>query len=227
MKIASKELAELLRNLRSADLNMAAFEFVAKLSGGLYPKNMQHALELFTSLPCPETALILLEACPDAIHIIALSDSSFAQRLPSGMRGPAFDNLDEWMASFDRNKKACSSIQKFLLDGASNGTISIGFHRMRDQQVLFDRLSMIGIQKGFFKSRRQFLRDKITRDASAFRSVIDLICIHGISGGRECFWNALGAEADSQLHLHSEIQYDLSMNTDGFAELINQVFNGT
>ena len=39
---------------------------------------------------------------------------------------------------------------------------------MRNQQVLFDRLSMLGIRKGFFTNSRQFLRDKITRDLSLY-----------------------------------------------------------
>jgi hypothetical protein len=120
----------------------------------------------------------------------------------------------------------CNAIHKFLLNSATNGTISIGFHRMRDQQVLFDRLSMIGIRKGIFKNGRQFLRDKITRDASAFRCVVDLICIHGVGGGREHFWNALGAEVGPRLHLQSEIQYELLANTDRFAQLVDQVTNG-
>ena len=202
---------------------MAAFELVTKLSGGAYPKEMQQALQLFSTLPCPETGVILIAACPEAAQIIALSNTGFANSLPKDMRGPKFDNLDEWMTSFDQNQRACDAIHRFLLDGATNGTISIGFHRMRDQQILFDRLSMLGIRKGLFKNGRQFLRDKITRDSTAFHCVVDLICIHGVDGGRERFWNALGAESDPQLHLQSEIQYDLSMNTGRFVQLIDDV----
>ncbi len=217
----SSELNELLDHLRSADLKMAAFELVTTLAGGVYRKEMQQALQLFSTLPCPETGVILIAVYPEAAQIIALSNSGFAQNLPKDMRGPKFDKLDEWMASFDQNQRACKAIREFLLDGATNGTISIGFCRVRDQQVLFDRLSMIGIRKGFFKNGRQFLRDRITRDASAFRCVVDLIGIHGVDGGRERFWNALGAEVGPQLHLQSEIQYELSINTNSFAQLVD------
>ncbi len=222
----SSELAELLDHLRSADLNMAAFELVTKLHGGVYPKEMQEALQLFTTLPCAETGVILIAACPEAAQIIALSNRGLAQSLPKDMRGPNFAKVDEWMASLDRNERACEAIHRFLFDGATNGTISIGFHRTRDQQVLFDRLSLLGMRKGFFKRARQFLRDTITRDSSAFRCVVDLICIHGVDAGHERFWNALGAELGPQLHLQSEIQYDLSTNTNDFAQLVDRVTDG-
>lgn len=124
---------------------MAAFECVTKLSGDAYPKEMQQAFRLFTTLPCPETGALLIAACPEAAQIMALTNSRFAQNLPKDMRGPKFDMLDEWMASFDQNQRAYEAIHRFLLDGATNGTISIGFHRMRDQKILFDRLSMLGI----------------------------------------------------------------------------------
>jgi hypothetical protein len=220
----SRELDELLQHLRSADLRMAAFELVTSLSDGVYPKEMHQALQLFSTLPCPETGVILIAACPEAAQILALANGRFAHSIPKNMRGPKFEKLDEWMASFDRNQRACDAIQRFLLDGANNGAISIGFHQRRDQAILFDRLSMLGIRKGFLRNGRQFLRDRITRDSSAFRCVVDLICIHGVDTGGERFWNALGAKLGPQSYLQSEIQYDLSINTiREFAQLVDEV----
>jgi hypothetical protein len=129
------------------------------------------------------------------------------------------------MASFDQNERACKAIYEFLSEGATNSTIAIGFHRMRDQEILFNRLSTLGMRKGFFKNGRQFLRDTITCNPSAFRCVVDLVCIHGVEGGSERFWNALGAELGPQSHLQSEIQYDLSINATDFARLVDQVTN--
>jgi len=129
------------------------------------------------------------------------------------------------MESFEANLRAADATHKFILQGTTNGTISIGFHKMRDQQILFDRLATIGIRKGFFSNGRQFLRDKITRNDSAFRAVIDLICIHGIDTRGERFWNALGGEPGPQWHLQSEIQYDLSRDTERFAALIEHVMH--
>jgi hypothetical protein len=217
------EVDELLDRLRSADLNMAAFELVTGLSGGLYPSEMQQALQLFSTLPYPETAVILIAKCPEAAGIMALSNRRFAHSVPKAFRSPKLDKFDECMASFEQNQRACNAIHKFLLDGTINSTISIGFHRMRDQQILVDRLLALGIRKGFFQSRRQFLRNRITRDSSAFRGVVDLICIHGVDGGGERFWNALGAELGPQLHLQSEMQFDLSVNTRPFVQLVNQI----
>jgi len=222
----SRQVKELMAHLRDCDLKMGAFEIAKTLGGGVYAREMQQALQLFTTLPCPETAVILIATCPEAAQVLTLSSSGFAASLPKELRGPKFDGLDEWMASLDRNERACEAIHRFLFDGATNGTISIGFHRMRDQQVLFDRLSLLGMRKGFFKRGRQFVRDTITRDSSAFRCVVDLICIHGVDAGRERFWNALGAELGPQLHQQSEIQYDLSTNANDFAQLVDPITDG-
>lgn len=123
------EFAELLDHLRSADLEMAAFEPLSGLGGGVYPKEMRQALQLFTTLPCPETGVILIAACPETAPILALANKGFAQSVPQNMRGPALNKLDEWMASFYQNQRACKAIREFLLNGATNGTLSICFHR--------------------------------------------------------------------------------------------------
>ena len=223
----SKELDELVANLQTCDLKMAAFDFAKRLGAGVYPREMIQALELFTKVPCSETAVILIQACPEAAGIIALSNGRFADSLPSELRGPHYDDLDRWMQSFEQNLRASDAIHGFLLDGALNGTVSIGFHRTRDQHVLFHRLATIGIRKSLFRNGRQFLRDKITRNRSAFRAVLDLVCVHGIHDGRERFWNALGAELDAKWHLQSEMQYELSMSAGLFAELLRDVTSRT
>jgi hypothetical protein len=202
---------------------MAAFDLARRLRGGVYPKAMVQAVDLFAKLPCRETAVILIAACPEVMPVLGLANSSLAFGIPKDLRGPAFQGLDEWMASFYANIRAVDAIHGFVLQGATEGTISIGFHRMRDQQVLFDRLATIGIRKWFFSNGRQFLRDRITRDGAAFRAANDLICIHGVDSRGERFWNALGGEPGPQWHLQSEIQYDLGGNTVRFAALIDEL----
>jgi hypothetical protein len=214
-------LAKVLADLRGVDLRMAAFELTTTLSGGVYPTEMQQALQLFVRIPCPETAMVLISVCPEAAGVMALSTGSFAANLPKEMRGPKYDGLEEWMASFEENEKASDAIHRFLLEGALAGTIQVGFHRLRDQQILFHRLGLIGLRKGWFRNPRQYLRDTITREISAFRVVTDLVCIHGVAGGRERFWSPLGAEGGPELHLHSEVQYALRGNADGFIRLVN------
>lgn len=81
---------------------------------------------------------------------------------------------------------------------------------MRDQSPLYHRLNQIGIRKGLLRNRRQFLRDTVTKNLSAYRAVIDMVCFHGVHEGRERFWNGLGAESDPRLHLQSEILFEIS-----------------
>lgn len=223
----SKRLDELFANLQTCDLKMAAFTLGKSFSDGLYPKELAQALELFTKVPCPETAVIFVQACPEAADVMALSNGGLAQSLPIDCRGPRYHDLDQWMQTYEQNLRANDVIHAFLLDGARDGTVSIGFHRMRNQRILFDRMATIGIRKRLFRKGRKFLRDRITGNRSAFRAVSDLVCIHGIHNGHEYFWGAMGGELDAQWYLHSEILYDLSISAGLFAELLRDLRSPT
>jgi hypothetical protein len=214
---------KLVSQLASYNLKMAAFELVKTFSEGVYKQEIVSAFDLFSKLPCAETAVNLVHIFPEAATVITLANDSFVRRQPEEMLGSHFDGYEDWMNSFDRNLKTVSEIQSYLLGEASKSEVTIEFHGMRDQAILFDRLDRIGVKKGVFKNRRQFLRDQITQDASAFRSVFDLICIHGIHSGVERFWDTLGNEVHSQFYLNSEIQYNLSMNVEPFLSGIHGI----
>lgn len=199
---------------------MAAFEMVKTFSKGVYKQELVAALDLFSKVPCLETAVNLIYVFPEALSVMTLADDSFVRMTPKEMLGARFEGLDDWMSSFDRNLKAVAAIQTHLLKEATAGKVTIGFHRMRNQAILFERLERVVIKKGLFSNKRQFLRDRITKDASAFRSVLDLICIYGVHTGRERFWDALGNEVDPQFHLRSEIQYNLSLNVESFLSIL-------
>jgi hypothetical protein len=169
-----------------------------------------------------ETAVNLVHVFPEALPFMTMANDSVT-KVSKEELGPYFDGLHDWMSDFDRTLKSVTIIQAYLLKEATAGKVSIGFHRMRDQAILFERLERVGIKKGFFSDQRQFLRDRITKDASAFRSVLDLICIHGVHTGGERFWNALGGEVDPQFHLCSEIQYNLSLNVEPFLAILASI----
>jgi hypothetical protein len=211
---------KLVSQLASCNLKIAAFEMMKTFSEGVYKQELVAALDLFSKLPCAETVVNLIHVFPEAASVMTLADDSFVRMTPKEILGPRFERLEDWMSSFDRNLKTVAVIQSYLLKEASVGNVTVGFHSMRDQAILFERLERIGIKKGFFSNKRQFLRDRITKDASAFRSVIDLICIHGVHTGRERFWDTLGNEVDPQFHLHSEIQYNLSLNVESFLSIL-------
>lgn len=212
--------AKLLAQLTKCNLKAAAFDVAKELAGGVYKKEMTAALDLFTKLPCPETAVNLVAVCPEALALMAAASDSFVRMTPKEFRGPRLQGFEEWIESFDANLRAATSIHGFLHREATGGRISVGFHRMRDQSPIYDRLSQIGIRKGFLRDRRQFLRDTITKSASAYRAVVDMVCIHGVREGRERFWNGLGAESAPQLHLQSEVLFEISQVAQEFDAML-------
>jgi hypothetical protein len=213
----------LLKQLANCNLKAAAFHLVKGLEDGVYKEEMVGALHLFTKLPCPETAVNLVAVCPETLTLMTLASDSFVRMTPKEYHGPRIQGFEEWMESFDANLRAVSTIQSLLLREATAGRVRVGFHRMRDQSALYHRLNQIGIRKGFFADRRQFLRDVIAKKPSAFRAVIDMVCIHGVHDGRERFWNGLGAEADVQLHLQSEALFEISQVADVFVASLNEL----
>lgn len=201
---------KLLKQLANCNLKAAAFDLVKGLEGGVYKNEMVAALDLFIRLPCPETAVNLVAVSPETLTHMASASDSFVRMTPKEYRGPAIQGFEEWMESFESNLRATSAIQSFLLKEATAGRVRVGFHRMRDQSPLYRRLDQVGIRKAFFADGRQFLRDAITKEPSAFRAVIDMICIHGVHEGQERFWNGLGAESDAKLYLQSEVMFEIS-----------------
>jgi hypothetical protein len=214
--------SKLLEQLSSCNLKMAAFSIVKAFSEGIYKREFAAAIDLFTKLPCPETAVNLIYVCPDFLKPMSSADDSFIKITPIEHRGPYFQGFEEWMASFDRNLQVVQKIHSYLFKEASKGKVRVGFHGMRDQAILFQRLERIGIKKGFFKEGRQFLRDSITKNISPFRAVCDLICLHGIHNGKENYWNTLGKEVDAQFYLQAEILYNLSLNVEPFLQILEQ-----
>jgi hypothetical protein len=225
--------ATLLAQVTKCNLKAAAFDVAKGVAGGVYKKEMTVALDLFTKLPCPETAVNLVAVCPETLALMAAASDSFVRMTPKEFRGPRLQGFEKWMESFDANLRAATSIHAFLHREATGGHISVGFHGMRDQSPLYDRLSQIGIRKGFLRDRRQFLRDTIAKNVSAYRAVIDMVCIHGVREGRERFWNGLGAESEPQLHYQSEVFFEISQVAKEFNSMLtrmsqyNQPNNGT
>ena len=127
--------------------------------------------------------------------------------------------------SVESNIDVVSKIQSFLFKKARAGDVSIGFHRLRKQAILIERINRIGLRKRLFSNRRQFLRDTIVSDLSAYHAVIDLICIEGIHEGKLKNWNGFGVEASLQFYHESEIMFrlkNLEVN-DEFVRLLTTI----
>src|SRR3990172_13107247 len=127
---------KLLKQLENCNLKAAAFNLVKGLEGGVYKNEMAAAMDLFTKLPCPETAVNLIAVCPETLAVMASANDSFVRMTPKEYRGTRIQGFEEWMESFDSNLRAASAIQSFLLKEATAGRVRVGFHLMRDQSPL-------------------------------------------------------------------------------------------
>lgn len=218
MKNAAKQL---MGELEKLDLSLAAFRLVKSLEDGVFKKEITAALDLFAKLPCPETAVNLIYVCPEAAEVMGTftrEQASFERHLT----GPAFEDREQWLKSMHSNLQTAARIQAFLSKEATAGRVRVGVHKLRDQTSLWQRLGGVGIRKGWFRNSRQFLRETIAKNPSAFRAVIDMICIHGVHDRREKFWNGLGQESDAQLWLHAEVMFEIGLRTDEFVQILNE-----
>ena len=74
-----------------------------EVGGGVYKNEMAAALDLFTKLPCPETAINLVAACPESLSLLTAANNTFVRMTPKEYRGPKLQGYEEWMESFDSN----------------------------------------------------------------------------------------------------------------------------
>lgn len=216
---------KLFRHLAECDLKIAAFNLVKGLSGGIYKGEISAALDLFTKLPCPETALNLVLVLPETLEIMTSASDAFVRSIPKEGRGSRYDGLDEWIASMDANLDAVAAIQSFLLREVNAGRARVGFKKFGAQAAVFGRLDQVGVRKRPFSNRRQFLRDTITKNPSSYRSVIDMVCVGGFHERQERFWNGLGGETDIQFHTDSEIKFDIIEGTEAFVALLRDLYS--
>lgn len=144
--------------------------------------------------------------------------------MPEEHRGPAYEGCEQRVKSIRLNLHVVTNIHAFLLSEVTAGRARIGFHGLGDQASVLHRLDQIGIRKSFFKNLRQFLRDSIAVNLSAFRSVIDLICVHGVLNGKEIFWNGVGQRSDAQLQFRSEVLFEIAQ-AGQCAEMLKRLRN--
>jgi hypothetical protein len=216
---------KLIRQLEHCNIERAACKLIRGFQGKIVKNEIADSLNLFTNIPCPETATNFSYEFPEALVIMFGANDALSNMIPKESYGQRLREEEEWISVFNNNLKRVSLIHDYLLNEAIQGKATIGFHRMRDQQILFERLKRIGIKKFPFINKRQFLRRVVTKKLSAFRGVNDLVCIHGVHNGCEIFWNGLGAEEHPQWHLKSEIQYDLGENTSEFIKFLKNLDN--
>lgn len=84
---------KLLKQLAKCNLKAAAFDMAKGLGGGVYKNDMAAALDLFTKLPCPETAINLVAVCPESLALMTAASDTFVRMTPQEYRGPKLRGL--------------------------------------------------------------------------------------------------------------------------------------
>jgi hypothetical protein len=102
-----------------------------------------------------------------------------------------------------------------LLKNASlSGKAKIGFHSLRNQNSLLNKLASIGINKKPTEDTRQFIRDKVVLSQQAFDICRDSIIIQMIHNHEEWFWDGYGKLRNVQYFHEAEILFDLDSSID-------------
>jgi len=120
----------------------------------------------------------------------------------------------------EANLDAVAAVHSFLLREATAGRVSIGLKRLGNQSAVIARLERVGLRKWFFSNGRQFLRDTIAKNLSAYLSVIDMVCVHGVHEGRQKLWTGLGGETDARFETRAEVKFKIVTEMDAFIALL-------
>lgn len=138
---------------------------------------------------------------------IALLFAYLSYRLAGGRRNPAI-----W------EEKDLYKILKYAIDTRQ---AKIGFHSIRDQLALLDKLESIGLPKKPTQNTRQFIRERIIDNHQAFDVCRDDIIIQMIHNGKEFFWDGYGKKTTAQFFHIAEIIFDLKSSVHyAFCEVL-------
>lgn len=132
--------------------------------------------------------------------IIALAMVFTSYRLAGGRRNPI---IWEGEDLYDRLKHVYLS-----------GDSKIGFHSLRDQKPLLDKIESIGIRKKPSEDIRQFIIEKCISNRKVFDILRDNIIIQMVHEGKEWYWDGYGNKTTAQYLYEAEIIFDLKPSVD-------------
>jgi len=98
---------KLFRQLENCNLERAACILIRGFKGKIVRKEVAKSLNLFTNIPCPETAINFYYEFPEALVIM------FGANGASRLR-----EEEEWISVFNDNLKRVSLIHDYLLNEA-------------------------------------------------------------------------------------------------------------
>lgn len=210
----------LLEQLADADLRTAAFYVITGIGGGLYAPDFIYAAILFSTLPCPETAAVLVASNQSLQELLQRSPASLMEEMIHDEHDFEREQFDAWMKSFAVNRRACDGIYQFLEQGLQQSQITLRFEDPGYNHRLNDRLSIFGLQKGMFQRRTKFLHDQFLNNRRLFNTTLDLCCIRYSNGNTPEYWTPTGEQVEQNKYEASEIQYELGGAGEEFRQLV-------
>ncbi|HCO24548.1 MAG: hypothetical protein CME31_25335 [Gimesia sp.] len=210
----------LLEQFKDADLRTAAFYIITGIGGGAYASDFISSAMLFSKLPCPETAAILVASDQSMLEIIQRSSESLMDEMINDEHEFEIEHFNDWMKAFEVNRRACDGIYNFLGQGLEENRITIRFDEPGYNHRLKDRLTLFGIQKGMFQRRTNFLKNQLINNRRLFHATLDLICIRDSDHNPPKYLSATGEQVQLKQFDASEIQYELRAAGEEFRQLV-------
>ncbi|QDU01053.1 hypothetical protein V6x_07310 [Gimesia chilikensis] len=211
----------LLEQLADADLRTAAFYVITGIGGGVYAPDFIYAAILFSTLPCPETAAVLVASNQSLRELVQRSPESLMEEMIHDEHDFEREQFNAWMKSFAVNRRACDGIYQFLEQGLKQSQITQHFDEPGYNHRLNDRLSLFGLQKGMFQRRTNFLQDQFLDNRRLFNATLDLCCIRYSNGNTPEYWTPIGEQTELKKYEASEIQYELGGTGEEFRKLVS------
>ncbi|HAH47364.1 hypothetical protein [Gimesia sp.] len=210
----------LLEQFKDADLRTAAFYIITGIGGGAYASDFISSAMLFSKRPCPETAAILVASDQSMLEIIQRSPESLMDEMIHDEHEFEIERFNDWMKTFEVNRRACDSIYQFLEQGLRQNQITIHFNEPGYNHRLNNRLTLFGIQKGMLQRRSKFLQDQFSNNRRLFHATLDLICIRNSDHNPLEYYSTTGEQVQLNQFDASEIQYELRAAGEEFRQLV-------
>ena len=135
-----------------------------------------------------------------ALLCLGIATGWISYRLAGGKRNPTI-----W---------ADMNLYTLLKHAALSGNARIGFHTLRDQQLLISKLESFGFVKSPGANTRDFIRQEIIKHPKAFEALRDKILIEMIHNGEENFWDGYGKKKTAAFFHEAEILFDIEPSCD-------------
>lgn len=213
----------LYEQLINVNLHTAAAYIVTGIGGGVYSPDFITASILFSTLPSPETGLVLVASNPSMWEILIKPHDVLMDEMVNDEYEFDLEIFNGWIETFTVNQRACDGIYEFLQKGLKNGKVTVHFEEPDYNHRLNDRLSLFGLKKGFFQRRINFLRERFLNDRRIFNAALDLICIHDTDSSQPHYWKATGESANANKFESSEVQYHLGDQGETFRQLVTEL----